>query len=331
MQSAAPVQQSPGFIWIALLDGQGSARFLDRDQLGQWTALQGVLWVHLDYSKTDALSWLEDASELDPLAVEALTAEETRPRTLSLGDGILAALRGVNLNPAQDPEDMVALRLYLDERRIISTRRRRILSCQDINKELRNGTGPRTTSEFLMDLTSRLVERMGDVINGLNEGVDDLEEQLSQEADSHRLHSGLAESRRKIIALRRYLAPQREAVGRMATVKTHWIQPDDRIRLREIADQTARYVEDLESARDRAAVTQDEVSHQLSQQLERRSYVLALVAVVFLPLTFFTGLLGANVGGIPYADSPWGFLLMCLSSVLLALGQIWVFRWMKWL
>ena len=58
-------------------------------------------------------------------------------------------------------------------------------------------------------------------------------------------------------------------------------------------------IEELDAARDRAAVTQEELASRLAEQSNKRLYVLSVVAAVFLPLGLITGLLGVNLGGIP--------------------------------
>ena len=52
----------------------------------------------------------------------------------------------------------------------------------------------------------------------------------------------------------------------------------------------------------------------------RVNICLSLVATIFLPLSFITGLLGINVSGIPEANNPHAFLLVCLFLLLLAIG-----------
>ena len=101
--------------------------------------------------------------------------------------------------------------------------------------------------------------------------------------------------------------------------------------LRELLERTARFVEDLDSARDRAAITQEELNNRLSEQMNKAMYVLSIVAAIFLPLSLLTGLLGINVGGIPGAENKWAFLLVTFLLVLIALMLISLFRRIKWL
>ena len=105
----------------------------------------------------------------------------------------------------------------------------------------------------------------------------------------------------------------------------------DRAHLREIGDRTLRFVEDLDSARDWAAVAQDELNCRLSEQMNKTMYVLSMVAGIFLPLGLLTGLLGINVGGIPGVNSHWAFIVVCVILVVTATLQMLFFRRKGWL
>jgi zinc transporter len=120
-------------------------------------------------------------------------------------------------------------------------------------------------------------------------------------------------------------------MARLHSEEVPWLGDNNRLRLKEATDRLVRCIEDLDSARDRAAVTQEELVNRLSEQLNTRMYVLSLVAAIFLPLGFLTGLLGINVGGIPGSDSPSAFLVFLLVlSVVVAL-QILIFKKKRWL
>jgi zinc transporter len=239
--------------------------------------------------------------------------------------GLLVILRGVNLNPGADPEDMVALRLWFEPKRIITTRHRRLMSAQDLRDALAARRGPATTGEFLVEVAERLIERMGPVLGDIDDHIDDLEDQILDERSGDLRHK-LVEMRRGAILLRRYLAPQRDVLSRLQVEPVTWLGDAHRLRLREVTDRVTRYVEDLDAFRERAALMQEELSSRLADQMNRRMYLLSIVAAVFLPLGLLTGLLGINVGGIPLADNPWGFLIVFAMLIIVAAVQLWVFR-----
>ena len=64
--------------------------------------------------------------------------------------------------------------------------------------------------------------------------------------------------------------------------------------------------------------------------MNTRMYVLSVVAAIFLPLGFLTGLLGINVGGIPGTENPWAFLIFSLLIVgILVVQMLWL-KYKKW-
>jgi zinc transporter len=322
--------ETKGLIYAFLLDGKGSARRLGWEDVERWKPEEGPLWLHFDYTSPETVAWISEKSGLHEVPASVLLTEESRPRTTPVGGGVLVALRGVNQNPGSDPEDMVAIRVWFDQTRIISTRRRVLLPEADIIESFEQGRGPRTTGEFLVDLAGRLVSRMEDVAEEVEDRVAQMEQEVIA-SDSHALRTRLSELRREAIMLRRYLSPQREAMTRLHAEDVPWLSESGRLRLREATDRLVRYIEDLDSARDRASVTQEELVNRLSEQLNTRMYVLSLVAAVFLPLGFLTGLLGINVGGIPGADNPSAFLVFLLVLAVVVILQILVFKRKRWL
>ena len=318
-----------GLIGAYIFDGKGGASQVDWSAIHNWQPEQGVLWVHLDYSTTTSKQWLEIDAGLDDVVRKALQDEETRPRSLVIKDTLLLTLRGVNPNPEADPEDMVAMRIWTDGQRIISTRRRRLLTASHIGKQLVAGEGPANAGEFIVMVTEHLTAHIAGVIEAVDDKVDMLEEQVLT-AQSYYLRGEIAGVRREAIGLRRYLSAQRDALSRLYTERIPWLSDIDRVYLREATDRTLRYIEDLDSARDRASVTHEELMSRLSEQTDRRMYVLSVVAALFLPLGFLTGLLGINVGGVPGAEDKQAFIVFVVLLVIIVLLQFILFKWKRW-
>lgn len=320
-----------GLLWAYILDGRGGARAVTYDQIRDWSPEDGALWVHLDRTSPEVGEWLERESGLEPTAAAALLEEETRPRCYAAGNALLVLLRGVNLNPGADPEDMVSIRMWFEPARIITLRRHPVMAMQDLRDALEAGRGPTGPAALLTQGAARLVERILPVIGALDEELDTLEESIAQGPAVAETRQSLGPLRRQAIALRRYLAPQREALSRLQGEPVEWIGPADRARLREVADATMRYVEDLDAIRERAAILRDEIQSRLSEDMNRTMYVLSVVAAFMLPLGFITGLLGINVGGMPGMDSPWAFAVVCAGLVALGVAEFVVLRRLKWL
>jgi len=324
------MNDSSGLVFAFILDGNGGGKRLDFDRVKTWHPEDGTLWLHLDYTGHSAKQWLCDESGIDPVIVESLTTEETRPRSLIHKGGMLLILRGVNLNPGAEPEDMISIRLWIDAGRIVTLRHRHVMAIDDIRQAVEAGSGPAGPGAFLEELSDSLVIRMGTVIADIDDSVDALEDELLTE-QNYELRQKIAKIRRTAISMRRYLAPQRDVMARLYNEKVDWLYDMERMRLRDISDRTTRYVEDLDSVRDRATVTQEELNNRLSEQMNKTMYVLSIVAGIFLPLGLLTGLLGINVGGIPGTESKWAFTIFCILLIGIAGGQVWLFKRKKWM
>lgn len=320
----------PG-ISARVLDGRGSGTPLDDGGLRERPAdAEGTLWVDVDINNTAGRAWLRRQAKLPRTVVDSLLAAETRPRSLAIDSGLLIVVRGVNLNPGADPEDMVAVRIWLERERIITSHRRQVLSLNDVGSALDAGSGPTSSGRFLVNLIGKLTDRIGTVVEQIEDGTDSIELQI-QDGDVADLRAQLADLRRQTASIRRFLAPQRDALDRLYRQPGDVVTDLESQELREETDRLTRHLEDLDLARERALVTQEELMNRIAQEQNQRMYLLSVVAAIFLPLTFLTGLLGMNVAGLPGTESTYGFAVSVLVMVASGVAMGTFFRWKKWL
>ncbi|MBI1238969.1 MAG: zinc transporter ZntB [Alphaproteobacteria bacterium] len=318
-----------GLICAYLLDGKGSGKPLGWREIEAWTPDKGALWIHLNRTVPHVEAWLRSGAGLEPEIHDALLEANVRPRMVAMSKGLLVNLRGINFNQGSDPEDMVAVRVYVEGPRIITTRNRRAMAIQDMRDRLAAGKGPRDPSDCLLLIATGMLQRVGDVLSELADTIDDLEDALL-DGRTRQLRQRLAKTRRRAIAIRRHLAPQREALLRMQTEGQVVLDEKDRMVCRELADATTRYIEELDSVRERSQVIQDERMNRVAEAQSRNSYLLTVIAAVALPLTLITSILGVNIGGMHegQADSDFWMLVYALGGA--ALAQILIFRLSGW-
>lgn len=322
---------SEGLLSAWWFDGKGSAVRLDGTAALHGTTPEGgFLWLKFRYSKRAPLPWLKGASGLEPTALDALAEEECRPRCMMFMDGALLSLRGVNLQRNALPEDLTTVHLWVDARRIITVQHDFLSAVADFEDALARGRCPKTQGEFVADLSMRLVERVDAVVNTLTEDADELEDQVLV-TESSVILPKLAVLRRVAIKLRRHIAPQREALNHFALEDDPWMGPKDRNRLRDAADRVARFAEELDSVRERAAVIRDQMVDARAEQMNKSMLVLAVVTVVFAPMTLISGMFGMNVGGIPGNTDPEAFWALALAMIGLGFLLLWLFRRLKWI
>ncbi|MEZ5691144.1 MAG: zinc transporter ZntB [Rickettsiales bacterium] len=315
-------------------DGNGGGTPLTEDEISHKIKDDSLAWIHFDVNHSDTADWMEkELSYLDPFIVKALLADGTRPRMFQIGDGVLLILRGVNLNENADPEDMVSIRLWIDKHRIISARRRKLKAVMDIEEKIKLGEGPKDAGQFVSMLVARLFERLEPVLSELDEITDDIEEEIedTEDTDLRKFRESIVNVRKQAIVFRRYMAPQRDAIGQLLTCDVSWLKSSDKRHLQESFNHVIRYVEDLDSIRERAQIVKDELANIMADKINKNMYMLSVIAAIFLPLGFLTGLLGVNIGGIPGSENENSFWIFSMLLLCVTFVQLAVFKFLKWL
>jgi len=321
---------SDTFICAYALNGDGSGTGLTEEALRSAGAEGKPAWVHLSARSASARQWLAQDAELpDSTLVDALLAEDTRPRMLPRESGLLLILRGVNLNENAEPEDMVSIRIWIETHRFISVQLRNLRGVAEMQELLQSGTGPTDINDLLTTFIEGSIKRLAPVMGDLAEGIEDIEEQILQ-MQLAGLREHIISIRRKTSIFNRFILPQKDIVGRLIEIPELKLTKNLKQRLQESHNDMTRFVEDLQTMRERAHSIQNEVANILTERLNRNTYVFSIIASIFLPLSFLTGLLGINVLGIPGADDPRAFLIFCGILVAIMATQILIFRKLRW-
>lgn len=322
----------PGLLHALVLDGRGGARPVAYSDIATLQLSESEsLWIHWDRGQPAAGDWLRRDSGLSAFACDVLLEENTRPRLLPMpNDEVLLFLRGVNLNPDAEPEDMVSLRVFSDARRVISLRLRPLHSTEAVLVQLKAGLGPKTSSEILLALADALTNRVDDLVEAVTEKLDEEEDRVETDERYSPPQDQMLSLRRQAASLRRFLLPQREIYGQLTRNRLPWFVDDDTDYWNELSNRLIRYLEELDLVRERVNLILEAEERRMRERMNRTMYLLGIITGFFLPMSFLTGLLGINVGGIPGSEHPYGFYIACGVISAVAAFQWYIFRRLKW-
>ncbi|WP_265587550.1 CorA family divalent cation transporter [Sphingomicrobium arenosum] len=326
---AAPDATSP-LLFARLLDGQGGARPLDWGEARHAEPAPGeLLWIHLCRTHEDVEPWLETRLAVPEPIAEMLIDDGNRPRATREGDTLIAVLRGINFNPDAEPEDMISMQLWTDGRIFVTLRRDPLQTPREVVGLLDRGIGPVDAGALVTELVEHLVARMNRAIVDMNEVIDRFEEaDLDNEGDM--ILSKTSAIRRNCLALKRHMGPQHNALEAIARADLPWFDVEDRREIGETIERLRRYLDDIDVSKESALVLQDELRARALASSERTNSLLTLVASVFLPLGFLTGLLGINVAGMPGTNDShafWNVVWICGLLLVLQWGAYMGWRW----
>lgn len=313
--------------WLAILAGDGPVRTLTPEESQTYKG-PGFLWIHFEGAEADEIETLRREAIPD-VALNALVASETRPRCDRIDDGALVNLRGPAAVELDDSDRLVSLRLWARKGKVNSVTRRPLEATEGVVQLMKSGA-ILDPGDLVAAFARAISKELDPIVAALGDDLDDCETDL-EPANIYRLRSKIAGIRSEAIAYRRFVAPDRDALTGLAQLDFEWLAEDDRLHVREAADRFARMAEELEAVRERAALLHEQITDMRAEQVDQRSLYISIVAFIFLPLTFITGLLGMNVKGIPYADHPlafWGVVAFCVVVGVIVLAW---FGWRHWL
>jgi zinc transporter len=306
---------------------KGKARALHREQATALLGTADFVWVHFDDCDATTQEWLKGPGGLPDLVVAALIATETRPRMDQIDGGALVNLRGPDAGVETTPDLLSSIRLWVAKGRIFSVTRRDLAALDAIEAGFGSGK-VHDPGDFVATLAAEITEELDPDVAKLGDTLDDCEERVG-ERGSLALRRRIAVARRRAIGYRRFLSPQRVALEKLATLDVDWLDDGDRMHLNEAADRAARMTEELEAIRERAALLHEQLTDLRAETIDTRSLVIAVVAMVFLPLTFLTGLVGMNVP-IPFAQVPYIFEIIVGGCVALSAAIALYFTRARW-
>ena len=286
------------------------------------------VWHHVDASFEEARDWLATESGVPPAAVRALVATETRPRTQTYVGGALINLRGLGNDPETALDPLVSIRIWATAGKVVSASYRDLAGIEDLREDM---TADRLhdAGDMISTLAIHITERLDPHVADLGDTIDDCEAELGPD-QAFALRRTIGKARSRAIVYRRFVAPQRQALEALAGLECGWLDDMDRIHLRDAADRFARMAEELEAIRERAALLHEQLTDLRAELIDTRTLVISIVALVFLPLTFVSGLLGMNVAGIPFAHESWAFWGVILVCVVMAAGIAAYFFKARW-
>ncbi|WP_417816277.1 zinc transporter ZntB [Thalassospira alkalitolerans] len=316
------------------IDNNGTGVPLDWQNISNGipgTAEHEFIWIHLDWMADGVQDWLINVVGLDQTIADALSTRGTRPSVFFYDHGYSMNLRGVNLNAENDPADMISARFWISGNLVITLRNQPLKAFDDIRNAIAQNNAPRNTDDFILTAAERLIFRVDNVVRGLEEDVDTIEDEQEKVPENKTLplRRRCSDVRNQLLRLRRHLAPQRDALSQYVEHKTSWADKRYKRRARSLTDKTVRLVEEFDSLRERIQIVNENMMALETERMNRTMYWLTVIAGLFLPISFVTGLLGINVGGIPAAESPFGFVSVSLILSAIVAFEIWLFKKMR--
>ena len=170
---------------------------------------------------------------------------------------------------------------------------------------------------------------LGSGLGGLGEKIENLEERMTNNPDKNLLEE-INRYKVDMNFLRKNIKPAREMMLTLAKMETEMIKDENRVHYKELQDNINEATELSDSYRE---ILYDQITMyhtMMSTKLNDIMRTLTVFSVIFIPLTFIVGVYGTNFDYLPEIHWRYGYFLMWLVMLVVAVAMLLVFKRKKW-
>jgi len=306
---------------------------LDPTRLSPELLRPPMTWIDVQGLGDEAvLNRLSEVFSLHPLAMEDAVNVPQRPKYETFDAHQLFISRMVR-GDARITLDIEQVSIFMGPGYVLTLQEHYGDGFDPIRKRLRANKGAirRSGSDYLSyALIDAVLDGYYPVVEEIGEQLHDIEEAILERPSQSALHQ-IHVLRRQLLALRRAVWPQREAVAHLMREDNSVVTPEVREYLRDCHDHAVQIVDVIETYRELAGNLMEIYLSGLSQRTNEVMKVLTIMASIFIPLTFIAGLYGMNFEYLPELHYRWAYPVLLGLMLAISIGMLFYFRRRGWL
>jgi magnesium transporter len=319
---------------LVLLDGSSAPA--DAAAVGAALSDGELLWLDLKAIGDDDIAVLRDVFELHPLAIEDVTEFGQRPKVEDFGNVVYLVSYGV----AEDGKDLTEVHFFIAKDYLVTVRKDGCPSIDQLRDRLDKpggqlpGGGRPTRLILLHHLLDGMIDSFFPAMSNFDDHIDELQERIFAKPTNDQL-AELFAMQRWLVNARKLVSPQRDMMASLVAgmVELPGTTAEADPYLRDLYDHLIRISDLIDSYRDLLSNAMSAYLSMVSNNLNAVMKQLAVIATIFLPLSFLTGFFGQNfawlVGRLGSLST---FLILGIGTELLAVAGLYgLFRRRGWL
>lgn len=294
-----------------------------------------LLWIDVAADgRDDGERILREIFDFHPLTIDdCYNTLIDPPKVDDYGSYLFVIVHDVHYDALAHVLSTNELNLYIGANYVVSVHRAPVHAVDDVCRRadahsLVLQRGAAFLAHALIDV---VVDDFHPIVEKLDEEVAELEEEVLDNPRRETLEAVLL-LKRNAQRLKRSILPQRDVMNRISRNEyPDLVQPHAIMYFRDIYDHTVRVEEMIDTIRDLGDSALSTYLSSVNNRINEVMKALAVVTVVFLPLTLIASIYGTNFSHtIPEYDITGGFAGMLASMVLTLIALAGYFRWRRW-
>jgi len=293
-----------------------------------------ITWINID--GVHKIKFIEEIGKhfnLHPLILEDIVDTDQRPKIKDFGDYIFIILKMIYYDKNDNEMKAEQVSLILGKNYVISFQEREGDVFNSIRERIRNNIGRirKAGADYLVySLMDAIVDNYFIIIEKLGEKIENLEDKMISRPKPANLRV-IHKLRRDLIFLRKSVWPLREVISILQRGESSLILESTNVYLRDVYDHTIQVMDTVETLRDIISGMLDIYLSSASNRMNEIMKMLTIIATIFIPLTFITGIYGMNFQNMPEIKWVWGYPAVLLGMLIIGIVMVVYFKRKKWM
>ncbi|MDD5456301.1 MAG: magnesium/cobalt transporter CorA [Candidatus Margulisbacteria bacterium] len=302
---------------------------------------------YLDYKEKKSISWInidgvhdhkiikdvEEMLGLHPLVIEDLTNTSQRPKYEDFGDYIFILLKMLEDNKERNEIDIEQVSLIITKDLVVSFQEDKegdVFEC--IRDRIRNNRGKirALKADYLAySLIDAIVDYCFSILEKIGETIEEMETDIIKDPDIKTIES-IHKLKREITYLRRSIWPLRDVINEFLREESSIVSESSKVFIRDVYNHTVQLIDIIETCRDMVTVLLDIYVTSINNKLNEIMKVLAVIATIFMPLSFIASLYGMNFKYMPELGWHFGYPMALTIMAVIFISMLVYFKTKKW-
>ncbi|NJL89213.1 MAG: magnesium/cobalt transporter CorA [Coleofasciculaceae cyanobacterium SM2_1_6] len=292
----------------------------------------------IPYLDTESVSWVDVAGlgsedilqrmgkvfNLHPILIEDVVNVPQRPKVDEYDEQLLIISQMVMPKPNYSGFWIEQVSLILGKHYLLTVQEEPERDCFDqVRDRIRTDKGNirKQGADYLTyTLLDAIIDGFFPVLEAYGERIEELEDEVVMNPSKSTLEK-IYRLRRELLALRRCIWPQRDAINILIRDGSSLISDEVKIYMRDCYDHTVQVMDMVETYRELTSGLMDVYLSSVSNKMNEIMKLLTVISSIFIPLTFIAGVYGMNFNtstsplNMPELDWYWGYPLCWLLMI----------------
>jgi magnesium transporter len=306
------------------------------DRLQEWAAdPTTMIWLDLESASRDEVNMVATTFNLVYLTVEDILTQGQRAKLEAFPENGYAVLvmHGLTFDERSGEVTVPELDVVLGKRFLITSHQANLAVMEDgrhtpEHQCMNIGKSP---SYALYTVVDHLVDGYFPVLDTMDDAIEELEAQIVANPTREVLQR-IFTLKRSLGLARKVTSPQLEVFNRLIARDEEFIDTKFTIYFRDVYDHLVRTFEVIDSYRDLMSSALDAYLSTVANRQNEIMKRLTVLASIFLPITFVTGVFGQNFRYMPQVEHDQGHLwwFALLGMALISAAQLIYYRYKDW-